>query len=384
MITKIVNGKIISGNEVLEDYSLYFENGKITAVTTEELPYDFVLFAEGKYVSPGFIELHSHGAGGADFMDGGTESIVTAAQLHLKHGVTGILPTSLTSSDETLKEFLSDIRKAKSLSPNILGAHLEGPHFSTEQAGAQNKTYIKDPKPSEYMPILEEFSDVIKRWDFAPELPGSEEFCKALISAGVIPAIAHSNAKLDDVERVYELGCKFITHLYSGMSTITRENGYRRLGVVESAYYFDDMAFEIIADGSHLPPELLKLILKLKDNDKICLVSDSLRATGMPEGPSYSGRRGEEIPCIIEDGVAKLPDRSAFAGSVATADCLIRTMVEKVGMPISSAVKLMTENPARIFGFKGKGKLECGFDADIVIFDDKINVSDVICSGKSA
>lgn len=381
MITRIKNGRLILPDGIAEGLLLYIQNEKILALTDEMLGCDREIDAEGCYVSAGFIDMHVHGGGGYDFMDGGTEPILKAAAFHLHHGTTGILPTTLACSTEVLTEFLCDLREAKQTCKSILGAHLEGPYFSQEQSGAQNPHYIKPPEPAEYNMVLEQSGDLIKRWSFAPELDGSEEFCRALIKHRILPSIGHSNAVLEDVKRVYALGCRFITHLYSGMSTITRQGGFRRLGVVESAYYFDDMGAEIIADARHLPPELLELIIKLKGTEKICLVTDAMRAAGLPDGKSFLGKRGEETPCIIEDGVAKLEDRSAFAGSVATADRLVREMVRHADVSVWEAVKMITANPARILGLQGKGSLKEGYDADLVIFDDEIQINTVIQDG---
>lgn len=381
MITKIINGKIITDDDIITEKSLYFENNKITNITNESLKYDNVIDAKGNYVSAGFIDMHTHGGGGFDFMDGGTEPIIKAVLMHLKHGATSIMPTTLACSTKVLIDFLTDLNEAKKECPSIIGAHLEGPYFSKEQSGAQNPEYIKTPDKAEYIKIIQFGKEIIKRWSFAPELESSNEFCTDLVENDIIPSIAHSNAVLEDVEKVYKIGCNLITHLYSGMSTITRQGGFRKLGVVESAYYFDDMNVEIIADGKHLPPELLKLIVKQKNIDKICLVTDSMRGAGMPDGPSFLGRKKEAMPCIIEDGVAKLTDKSAFAGSVATADLLVRTMVKNDIVNIPQAIKMITLNPAKILGLKTKGRIEPGYDADIVIFDDNITISNVILQG---
>ena len=381
MTTKIINGKLITDDGIAAGKTLYFENGKITNITEEDFACDAVVDAKGNYVSAGFIDMHTHGGGGFDFMDGGVEPIEKAAQMHLLHGTTSIMPTTLACSCETLTGFLADLKEAMKTCPTIIGTHLEGPYFSQAQSGAQNPEYIKAPEKGEYLKIIEQGKDVIKRWSFAPELEGSEEFCKVLIENGMIPSVAHSDAMLSDVEKVYALGCKLITHLYSGMSTITRVGGFRKLGVIESAYYYDDMNAEIIADGKHLPPELLKLIVKQKDVDTICLVTDSMRAAGMGDGPTFLGRKEESMPCVVEDGVAKLMDKSAFAGSVATADLLIRTMVKEAGVELPDAVKMITANPARILGLTKKGHLKTGFDADIVIFDEDITIKNVISAG---
>ncbi len=385
MVIRIINGKVILADKVLSDCFVYFEDGKITAVTSENLPFDREIDAEGNFVSPGFIDIHCHGGGGFDFMDGDANAIINAANFHLKTGTTSIMPTSLACSTEVLVQFLEDLRVAKDsekLQGTILGAHLEGPYFSGKQAGAQNPDYIIPPKKADYEMILNKFSDIICRWSFAPELAGSEEFCEALVGAEVYPSVGHSDATYKDIKAVYDKGCKTVTHLYSGMSTITREEGYRKLGVIETAYLLEDMMVEIIADGKHLPAELLKMIVKCKDNDKICLVTDAMRAAGTDVKESFLGRKGEEMPCIIDDDVAKLTDKSAFAGSIATTNRLVRTMVKEANLSIEKAVAMITEVPSRIFKLEGKGALKQGFDADIVIFNDNIDIKTVIAKGK--
>jgi len=384
-ITRVKNGRIITGDEITEGKSLYFSENKILAVTSENLPCDTEIDACGNYVSPGFIDTHVHGGGGSDFMDGGTEPILNAAQFHLKHGTTTILPTTLACSFDTLKIFLDDVNKVikENMSDaNTPGVHLEGPYFSHAQSGAQNPEYITPPNPDEYKEIIGSYGDIIKKWSFAPELPGGEEFCEYIAENGVIPSAGHSDGTYDDMKRVHEKGCRHVTHLYSGMSTITRHMGYRKLGIIESAYCFDDVYAELIADGKHLPPELMQMIIKLKGAPHVCLVTDAMRGAGQESGESYLGRKGEEMPCVIEDGVAKLTDRSAFAGSVATADRLVRTIVRETETSLTDAVKMITEVPAEICGLDTKGRLKENYDADIIIFDENINIKNVISKGK--
>lgn len=386
MITKIKNGRFLLPQGEVTDVCLYFENDTITAITKEELPFDVEIDAGGQYVSPGFIDIHSHGGGGFDVMDGGVEPIIGAANLHLQHGTTCYMPTSLACSTGVLLEFLEALSlvMTKGLARSrIAGAHLEGPYFSHAQSGAQNPAYIIPPKPAEYNEIIEKYGSIIKRWSFAPEHEGSREFCKTLVKNGISPSIAHSDATYAEVLPAYEEGCRMVTHLYSGMSTIVRKGGFRHLGVVESTYLLDDMTAEVIADGCHLPPELLQLIVKQLGKDHVCLVTDAMRGAGMPDGPSLLGRKDEAMECVIEDGVAKLPDKSGFAGSVATADRLVRTMVQKVGLTVTDAVHMMTVNPARVLGCSDIGALQPGYKADIVFFDDNISVNYVIVDGKT-
>ena len=251
-----------------------------------------------------------------------------------------------------------------------------------EQRGAQDPRYIKNPEREEYEKILS-WSDDIIRWSAAPELDGAMEFGRFLKEKNILPSIGHSNAIYEEVIEAFENGYTHITHLYSGMSGVRRINAYRYAGVIESAFLIDEMTVEIIADGAHLPSSLLKLIYKIKGPDKIALVTDSMRAAGMPEGESILGgiRDGQKV--IVEDGVAKLPDRTAFAGSVATADRLVRTMINIAQVPLIDAVRMMTTTPAKIMKIDDrKGSIVVGKDADLVIFDEDINIQTTMVEGE--
>jgi N-acetylglucosamine-6-phosphate deacetylase len=384
---KIFNGKIITPYRLINNGVIIVEDGKIASIGKEHVEIDDCLEidAKGNYIAPGFIDIHTHGGGGHDFMDGTVEAYIGASEKHAQHGTTAIVPTTLTSTNEELKNSFVVYKEAKKINVNgaeFLGLHLEGPYFSMEQRGAQDPRYIRKPEPEEYLEILG-WSDDIIRWSAAPELKGSLEFGRLMKSRGILPSIAHSNAIFEEVQEAFENGFTHVTHLYSGMSGVRRINAYRYAGVIESAFIIDDMTVEIIADGAHIPASLLKLIYKIKGARSIALVTDSMRAAGMPEGEYILGSLKDGQRCIIEDGVAKLPDRTAFAGSIATADRLIRTMVEVADVPITDAVKMMTATPARIIGADDrKGSLAAGKDADIVMFDDKINVSMTIVGGR--
>jgi N-acetylglucosamine-6-phosphate deacetylase len=317
-------------------------------------------------------------------MDGTVEAIHQGVKAHLMHGTTTIVPTTATSTLEELFETLDIFKKAKEElknGPDIHGLHLEGPYFSMEQRGAQDARYIKNPDREEYLKILE-YSDDIIRWTVAPELEGALEMGRELKKRGIIASIGHTNAIYQEVQQAFENGYSLVTHLYSGMSTVRRINAYRYAGVVEASYLLDELNVEIIADGVHLPESLLKLIYRIKGSDKICLVTDSMRAAGMPEGEYLMGslRNGQKV--IVEDGVAKLPDRTAFAGSVATADRLLKTMNRIGGVPLIEAVKMLTLTPARVLGIeKTKGSISAGKDADLVVLDSDIRVKMVIVKG---
>ena len=383
MVTAIINGNVILPDGLCRGI-LVLEDGRIKGIQNNISAGAEVIDAEGNYVSPGFIDMHTHGAGGADFMDCTVEAYITAARMHAMHGTTLLYPTTLTSTDELLYESFETYRKA--VPQNTEGAafggmHLEGPYFSPAFAGAQDSRYLRNPRPEEYMQILDRCPD-LARWSFAPELDGAPEFAAELRRRGIVASIGHTNATFGECDAAFRAGASLMTHFYSCMSTISRRNAFRYAGTIEYGYWQDGIALEIIADGIHVPSDLLHLILKIAGDSRVALVTDSMRAAGMPEGPSVLGGLSDGQDVIVEDGVAKLPDRSAFAGSVATADRLVRTMVTMGGCSIPQAVKMITENPAKIMGISDrKGSIAPGKDADIVIFDDGVNIGRTIVNG---
>ena len=384
---KIVNARIITPQTIIDNGSILVTGEKITAVNERNIEADdaMTIDAKGQYVSPGFIDIHVHGGCGHDFMDGNETAFLKIAELHAQYGTTSMLPTTLTSSKEELLQTLAIYESAHKKNKNgaqFLGMHLEGPYLSMNQRGAQDARYIRNPDPGEYREIIAS-SSCIKRWSSAPELNGSIELGRFLKSKNILPAIAHTDAVYEEVLEAFNNGYSLITHLYSAMTGVTRRNAYRYAGVIESAYLIDEMDVEIIADGVHLPAPLLKLVYKIKGPGRIALITDAMRAAGMPEGESILGSLHNGLKVIVEDGVAKLPDRSSFAGSVATANRLLRTMVRMAEVPIHDAVKMITSTPARILNLSDeKGELVAGKDADIVIFDDDFQIQKTIVRGK--
>ncbi len=378
MIQRIKSDKLIVGDHIVSGY-VYFENGTITAVTADELPFDKEYDYTGSYVSPGFIDMHTHGGAGHEFFSTAAD-MVAACNFHLSHGTTSICPTISAAPFETMCNAVTEVKKAiadPELLPNLIGLHMEGPYLSAAQCGAQCPDFITPPDASQYEHLIEEAGNLIARWTYAPENDKDGAFCSYLNAHGILPSAGHTDAIYDDMRLAAQCGCRLITHLYSCTSTITRKQGFRRLGVIESAYLNDDMYVEIIADGRHLPPELIKLILKIKGSDRVAMCTDSLAIAGtdVKEGITLN------IEFVIEDGVCKLKDRSAFAGSIATTDRLVRVMTKEVGVELCEAVKMITRVPAEILSLN-KGELKAGKDADIVVFDEDINISGIFVMGQ--
>jgi len=379
---KIYNGKILTPYRIISG-TVVVVDGKIKEVAEGniDVPGAVEIDAKGNYIAPGFIDIHVHGGGGHDFMDGSEEAFLKIAETHAKYGTTGLMPTTLTSELDELYNTLDLYKKAdkkNKMGAQFLGMHLEGPYFAMSQRGAQDPRYIRNPDPEEYKDILSRSSD-IKRWSAAPELKGAIEFGNYLRSKGILVAMAHTDAIYEEALEAFEAGFTLGTHFYSCMSGVS----LRYAGVIETAYLLDEMDVEIIADGIHLPAPLLKLIYKIKGPDRIALITDSMRAAGMPPGDSILGSKHNGLKVLVEDGVAKLPDRTSFAGSVATCDRLVRNMVNMAEVPLLEAVKMASLTPANILGLgASKGSLICGKDADIVIFDSNINVNTTIVQGR--
>jgi N-acetylglucosamine-6-phosphate deacetylase len=384
---KITNGNVITPFRVLENGSVLISDGKILEVTQGDIDAGeaIEIDARGQFIAPGFIDIHVHGGGGSDFMDNTVDAFLKIAETHAKYGTTAMVPTTLTCEVEELYQTLSCYEAANKLNikgAQFLGMHLEGPYFAVNQRGAQDERYIRDPNPAEYKEILRRSASIV-RWSAAPELKGALKFARVMRDRGILVALAHTDAVYEEVLEGFENGFSLATHLYSGMSGVTRKNAYRYAGAVESAFIIDNMDVEIIADGIHLPAPLLKLVYKIKGASRTALITDAMRAAGMPGGESVLGNDLTGLKVIVEDGVAKLPDRSAFAGSVATADQLVRTMVNMAGVPLPEALEMITATPARIMGVADrKGALVAGKDADLVIFDDNININTTIVGGE--
>ena len=371
----LTNGKIISGGQELCGYDIVIEDNKIVEVKPTVDIIGQKIDLKGNYIAPGFIEIHCHGGGGYEFIDATPEAFKKACEVHAAHGTRVIYPTISATDYDTMVRVLQTAREVKdSCALEIPGIHLEGPYFALEMCGGQAPGIVRDIDKEEYATLLEEYRDIIARWDYAPEKDKDNAFLKGVTDKGILAATAHSSAEYDDVLRAFEGGNRLVTHLYSCTSTITRHQGFRHLGIVESAYLLDDMYVEAIADGCHLPLDLLRLIIKQKGTDHVCLITDALRPGGIGEdGKEY---RDCPVPFVIEDGVAKLLDRSAFAGSIATSDILLKTAV-KAGCSVADAVKMMTETPAAVMGLTTKGKIDAGYDAQFTVFNENLDIVNI-------
>lgn len=382
MLTLITNGKILTSQGWIENGWLILENSQIISIGqgTTDVVADKIIDAKGNYVLPGGIDIHVHGGGGRDFMEGSEEAFRTAATTHLKYGTTAIYPTLSASSTEMIMAAVATTEKLMS-EPNstIMGLHLEGPYFNMAMAGGQMPEYIRNPQKEEYTYILEN-TNCIKRWDAAPELEGGIEFGRYASSKGVITSVGHTAADYKVVKEAYDAGYSHATHFYNAMTGVHKQREFKHEGTIESIYLMDDMTVELVADGIHVPPAIMKMVYKIKGVERTCLITDAMGCTAGNSGEMFDAF---DPRVIIEDGVCKLSDRSALAGSIATMDRLIRTMVHQADIPLADAVRMVSETPARIMGiYDRKGSLDAGKDADIIFMNEKLELTGVISMGQ--
>ena len=385
----IVNGVLVTPDQLLPDRVLLFD-GTIQRIAGKGDPLPEgteIIDAAGGYVLPGFVDLHVHGGGGYDFLDSDPDAIDAILRLHARHGTTSLLATTLTCPDGVLYDGVERLGRAiEGGAPNggceILGIHLEGPYFAAASKGAQAIVEQKIPTKEELDKLYALARGRIVRFDAAPELPGMDLFADWTRERGILASTGHSAANAETTLAFYEKGFTHITHLYCSTTTQHKEKQVVHAGIVEAAYLADGMTVELIADGKHIPRETMLLCFKIKGADKVALITDAMRAAGTDVKESILGEKNTGTPVIVEDGVAKLCDRSFFAGSIATMDVCFQTAVG-YGVPITDAVKSCTLTPARIAGFADrKGSLEVGKDADVLLFDPDFRLHTVFAKGR--
>lgn len=379
MFKQIINGRILTPQGWLEGGSVIVEDGKIAEVSNNNFAIEGaeIIDAKGCDIVPGGIEMHVHGGGGRDFMEGEEEAFRVAIDAHMQYGTTSIFPT-LSSSTVPMIEKACETCTKLMAEPNspILGLHLEGPYFNPKQAGAQIPEWIKAPVKEEYEYLLEKWP-CLKRWDEAPELEGSHEFIKCCCKHGVLPSIGHTRAKYDEVAAANELGMTHATHFYNAMPVVYKNREFKETGTVESIFALENMTVEMIADGIHVPPVMLRMIYQIKGVERTALITDALACAASKDDTAFDPR------VVLEDGVCKLADRSALAGSIATMDRLVRTCVQQAGIPMEDACRMISETPAKIMGvYDRKGSLEKGKDADIILFDKDQELTFVMQMGR--
>ena len=373
------NTRLIFPDGIRDGLEVILQEGRIAAIqpptpklrrTGERVRENEILDLNGNYLAPGFIDLHVHGALGRDTMEASAEAFRSICEFHASGGTTSLLLTTATAPLNEILKVLQAVRDFRSAISLIVGVHVEGPFISKAKAGAQRAEFIQDPSPVAVRQLLEH-TDLLKRVTIAPELPGALEAIEIFHAHGISVSGGHSDAWDEDARAAFNRGMQSVTHTFNCMSRARRRGIYRVAGLLEFALSEPDISCELIADGHHVSPTLMKMLYRAKGAKGICLVTDATAGAGLPEGSQFA-LFGKD--CIVENGVCLLADRSALAGSAARMIDLVRMMVREVNVPLNEAVAMATENPARAIGLETKGRFIVGADADLVVVSPQLNV----------
>jgi N-acetylglucosamine-6-phosphate deacetylase len=370
----IAGGEVVMPCGVARGATVLVEDGRIVGVSSTPAPDGFQqLDVDGRLVTPGLIDLHIHGAMGTTFLQSEARVYDQIADELPHHGVTSILVTlpaapldQLTTASRYCREWLPT-RTGHQV--RILGLNLEGPYLSEVQRGAMRARDLRSPLDGSLDELIHA-ADTIKMMTVAPELPGALELIGRLRSTGTVVSLGHTDAHEAEFMAALAHGASHITHLFSCLSTTRRNGPWRDPGALECALSIDGLTVELIADGRHVPPMLLRLAYRSIGPDRLCLVSDATAGAGLPDGATFE-MAGVEFDKV--DGVGMLKDRSAFAGSATFLNVMLRVMRDDVGVPVWEAVRMATLNPARAIGVDASyGSIEAGKVADLVVFDDDL------------
>ena len=378
MKTLIRNCRLISPDTELECAAVLIENERIRRVFApgDALPQaDRVIDAEGNMVVPGFIDVHCHGRSGLDFSDATLEAVTTMATTKLEEGVTTLLPTTLTLAEETLAAALSTADayvKSGVKGCKVPGVHLEGPYINPKFIGAQNPDFVRPPDIEEVKRLAKIFP--VLKISYAVEMPGAAEFTAALLAEGITPSCVHSAATFRQFLAAHDHGMRNLSHFCNQMSPLH----HRDIGLVGAGFACDDVFIELICDKLHICPDMISLVFEIKGADRIQLISDAMRASGMPNGDYTLGG----LPVIVKDGAARLASNGALAGSTLQIQNALRNIYEITGMPLSDLIKTTSWNQACALGLKDLGRIEPGYFADIAILDHDFQVLKTIVNGE--
>ena len=374
------NARLIFPDGIREALDVVVEHGKIAAISERSLAHrkHEVIDLNGNYLAPGFIDIHVHGALDRDTMEASAEAFRAVCDFHASGGTTSLLLTTATAPIEAIIKVLEAVRDCRPAISAVAGVHVEGPFISKAKAGAQCPEFIQDPSPAAVRQLLEH-ADVLKRVTIAPELPEALEAIEAFRARGISVSGGHSDAWDEDARAAFDRGMRSVTHTFNCMSTAQRRGIYRVAGLLEFALSESDISCELIADGHHVSPTLMKMLYRAKGPRGICLVTDATAGAGLPEGSRFAlfGKN-----CIVENGVCILADRSALAGSAARMIDLIRMMVREVDVPLNQAIAMATENPAHAIGLEMKGRFIVGADADLIVLSPQLDVVQTFGGGE--
>jgi len=360
--------------------------GKIAALAEPALePFagEPVIDLAGCFLAPGFIDLHIHGALRRDTMEANADAFATICRHHARGGTTSLALTTITATTEEILRVLRAVEAYRADQPGdgaqVLGVHLEGPYFSHQKPGAHRQELIRDPKREEWKQFLAH-PGVITQITLAPELPGALELIEALVARGIRASAGHSDAWAADAAAAFARGLRQATHTFNCMSTARRRGPFREAGLLEFVLSEPEILCEVIADGRHVSPTLLRMLYQAKGPDGIALITDATAGAGLAEEQAF---KLGDLPCVVRDGVGLTADGQTLAGSTASMIRVVRGMVELAGVPLVEAVRMATLTPARALGIESqKGRLAIGADADLVSFTDDFQVTHTFIAGR--
>lgn len=371
------NGNIFNGYGFIGYKDILIEDGKVIAIDAQINLDCQRIDMEGKYVCPGFIDIHIHGALGWDFTDAGVDDIKKICFFLAKHGITSILATALTAGNEKINSCLQQIKALKSekyTGANVLGVHLEGPFINIKRKGGLNEQYIQMPSIDSYNILASGYEDIIKTITLAPEIPGAKELIKYLRDKGIYVSIGHSTATYEETIEAIHCGANRATHIFNGMDALN----HREPGTVGGLLDSKDVFVEMIVDLIHLHPAVIRLLLNAKGADRCIAITDAIEAAGLEDGEYNIG--GKMV--IVKGFVGRLKDTLALSGSTITLDQSLKNMIA-IGINLEDALKTVTSNPARAIGVNDrKGEVKQGFDADITVLDKSFDVAMVLINGE--
>lgn len=370
------NVKVYIKNVGIVKTNIGIENGRIAYIGNEENIEP--IFETDGIVVPGFIDEHIHGAGGADAMDGTVESLQTISEFLAREGTTGFLATTMTQSPENITNALKAVKKVREKGEykgaEVLGVHLEGPFISPKHVGAQPLEYVATPDAELFDKYNEASGNSIKIVTLAPEVEGGLGLVKHLSNIGVVASVGHTGGKYADVVNAVAAGATNVTHTYNAQTGLH----HREAGVVGAAMLLDELNCEMICDTIHVSVPAIKLVIKNKPHDKYTLITDAMRAKGMPDGKSELG--GQEV--FVNNGEARLAD-GTLAGSVLKMNVAVKNLVEKAGVPFTDAIDFATYNPAKNIGvLNERGTIEVGKRADLTVLNSDFEVLCTLVNGK--
>ena len=378
------NGFIVLPDRVVSDAALLLDASTVVGLGAPgDAPQDATrVDVDRRMIAPGLVDIHMHGALGRSFNEGTREAFGTILGACAASGVTSVLATTATAPLEQLETSLATVRQwrqSPGAGAELLGAHVEGPYFASSQAGAQDPAHLRVPADRQYERLLA-YADVIHIFTYAPELPGAPELTQRLTALGIVAAAGHSAAREEDLLPHFPLGLRHMIHLWSGQSTTVREGPWRKPGLLEVSLTRPDLTAEMIGDGKHLPPTLMKLAYQCIGPDRLCLISDATSGAGLPDGAPF---RMGEMSYVVGDGVGMLLDGTAFAGSTTLLNQMVRVLIEQVDIPLVEAVRMASWTPARVIGVDNrKGSLLPGRDADLVVFEPDFRPWRVMVKGE--